>query len=327
METTPLISVIVPVYKVEKYLPKCVDSILNQTYENLEILLVDDGSPDSCGEICDRYGEKDKRVRVIHKKNGGLSSARNAGIDAAKGEYLGFVDSDDWIEPETYEEMLQMALGEQVKFVCAGRYDVSEETGEKTPGLCPQKSEVISAEEMIRRLFFFENCDSAAWDKLYHRSLFAGIRYPLGVHSEDTPTTYRLIEKAEKAAVLNKRVYNYLHRQNSITYSPVNSSTFDLEKHTETICPYISSQYPGLKNAARFLRVRGLRYSVLMVDLAPRDVREQYAEKIRFSRKELRKHFFYMLFCREMPTQEKVTNLLLSLNLYRGLRKLRHPRG
>lgn len=112
MLESPLISVIVPVYKVEEYLARCVDSILGQTYRNLEILLVDDGSPDRCGEICEEYAARDTRIRVIHKENGGLSSARNAAIDVAQGEYLGFVDSDDWIEPETYEALLEMALQE-----------------------------------------------------------------------------------------------------------------------------------------------------------------------------------------------------------------------
>ena len=105
----PKISVIVPVYKVEPYLRKCLDSIVGQTYQNLEIILVDDGSPDGCGAICDEYAAQDKRVRVIHKANGGVSSARNAGLTAATGEWIGWVDSDDWIEPDMYERMLELA--------------------------------------------------------------------------------------------------------------------------------------------------------------------------------------------------------------------------
>ena len=121
-----LISVIVPVYKVEAFLPKCVNSILNQTYKNLEILLVDDGSPDGSGALCDAYARQDSRVRVIHKKNGGLSDARNAGIEAAAGDYLAFVDSDDWLEPDTYEVMLSAAERHHTQLVCAGRYDEYE---------------------------------------------------------------------------------------------------------------------------------------------------------------------------------------------------------
>ena len=140
MDKKPLISVIVPVYKVEAYLGRCVESLLSQTYGNLEIILVDDGSPDNCGQICDTYAARDTRIRVIHKENGGLSSARNAGIDVARGEYLGFVDSDDWVDVHTYEWLLNMALEENVKLVCAGRYDYYSWSGEKRVGLCPPKA-------------------------------------------------------------------------------------------------------------------------------------------------------------------------------------------
>ena len=120
MNQNPRISVIVPVYNVEQYLPRCVESILAQTYENLEILLVDDGTKDNSGAICDAYARQDARVKAIHKKNGGLSSARNAGIDAATGEYLSFVDSDDWIEPDMYEKMMALMEKYGVRLVCAG---------------------------------------------------------------------------------------------------------------------------------------------------------------------------------------------------------------
>ena len=181
MNQSPRISVIVPVYNVEQYLPRCVESILAQTYENLEILLVDDGTKDNCGAICDAYARQDERVKVIHKENGGLSSARNAGIDVSTGEYFSFVDSDDWIEPDMYEKMMALTEKYGVRLVCAGRWDVSSETGEKTPGLCPPKEEVISGEALVRRIFHWENIDSAAWDKLYHKSLFLFFCYPLGV--------------------------------------------------------------------------------------------------------------------------------------------------
>ena len=176
-----LVSVIVPVYQVEKYLARCVDSILNQTYSRLEVILVDDGSRDASGRICDSYAAADPRVRVIHKENGGLSSALNAGIDIAQGDYLEFVDSDDWLEPEAVDILLNEAKTQGVKAVAAGRWDVSARTGEKKKGLCPPRREVISGQEMVRRIFRWENCDSSACDKLFHRSLFRAIRFPLGV--------------------------------------------------------------------------------------------------------------------------------------------------
>ena len=130
MQQDILVSVIIPVYNVEEYLARCVESVLNQTYQNLEVILVDDGAKDSSGAICDRFAEKDPRVRVIHKENGGLSSARNAGIDIATGAYLEFVDSDDWIEPDAVESLLSLALAENVELVLGGRWDVSAKTGE-----------------------------------------------------------------------------------------------------------------------------------------------------------------------------------------------------
>ena len=123
-----LVSVVVPVYKVEKYINKCIDSIINQTYKNLEIILVDDGSPDRCPQICDEYAKKDNRIKVIHKKNSGLGAARNTGIDAAKGEYIGFVDSDDWIMPNMYEEMVNCCENYQVP-ICECTISFIDENG------------------------------------------------------------------------------------------------------------------------------------------------------------------------------------------------------
>ena len=176
MEQT-VISVIVPIYKVEQYLRQCVDSILNQTHSALEVILVDDGSPDGSGKICDEYAARDSRVRVIHKKNGGLSDARNAGIDIAQGDYIAFVDSDDWLEPDTYESMLAAMEKYQAKLVCAGRFDNSDETGACTVGLCPEKEELLPAVPLVRKIFHWDHMDAASWDKLYARE---AEDFPLG---------------------------------------------------------------------------------------------------------------------------------------------------
>ena len=177
----PQISVIVPVYKVERYLRRCVQSILNQTHSNLEVILVDDGSPDGSGALCDEFAKQDSRVQVIHKDNGGLSDARNAGLSIARGDYVTFVDSDDWIEPDAYEAMLALAEESGAQLVCAGRYDEDETTGQITVGLCPEKRELISDKEALRRILRWDNMDSSACDKLYARALFRDIRYPVGL--------------------------------------------------------------------------------------------------------------------------------------------------
>ena len=324
MKQEPLISVIVPVYKVPQYLEQCVDSILCQTYENLEILLVDDGSPDHCGAICDGYARKDSRVRVIHKENGGLSSARNAGLDAARGDYVAFADSDDWVEPDAYRAMLELAQKYQVSLVCAGRYDYSEKRETRKPGLCPMREEVLSAEEMLGRLLIWDQCDSAAWDKLYARSLFEGIRYPLGKYYEDIGTTYLVVEKAEKVAMLPVPVYNYRHRSNSITMAPLTAKTFHMEQLTEVVCPNIVKKFPGLKRQAEFLRVRSLRYSVITGELSDPGSREPFRRQLARSRKELRSHTWFLLFSPLFSRTERMQNLALAWGLYGKIHSLRH---
>ena len=179
------ISVIVPVYKVEEYLCRCVDSIINQTYKNLEIILVDDGSPDSCGRICDEYAEKDSRIKVIHKENGGLSSARNAGLDIATGDYIGFVDSDDFIDAEMYSMLYEMIKNADVEISGVnGRSFVEEE--HLLPYIAGRKniSKEQSCEEAIKGLLL-RTFNSSVCSKLFLGSLFKSRRFEIGKLSED----------------------------------------------------------------------------------------------------------------------------------------------
>lgn len=324
MDVRPLISVIVPVYKVEEYLGRCVDSLLAQTYENLEIILVDDGSPDECGRICDDYVSRDPRVRVIHKENGGLSSARNAGIDAARGEYLGFVDSDDWVVPQTYEWLLGMALEEDVKLVCAGRYDVSSWTGAWNRGLCPVKREVISGEELAKRIFLWDNVDSAAWDKLYHRSLFDEIRYPLGVVSEDVPTTYRIALDAGKAGMLDQPVYCYFHRDGSITTAAFSAKALQPSSHTSGILNHIRREHPALLEYATSFHVSHLGYVCMIMEIAGKETLHQYAEAYKQKRRELRGFLPFILRSPLVKKKDRLTWLTICCGCYGSLRKLYH---
>ena len=324
MNQDVLISVIVPVYNVEAYLPRCVDSILAQTYENLEIILVDDGTRDASDKICDDYAARDPRIKVIHKKNGGLSSARNAGIDIARGEYLGFVDSDDWIEPEMYGHMLNLALKYDAPLVCAGRYDFSSRRGVRTVGLCPEKEEVITGMELLGRVFTWDHCDSAAWDKLYHRSLFREIRYPLGVFSEDVAMFYKLAELVDRAVMCDKPFYNYFHRPGSITTAKLSEKTFHFPNHTKEIYRYIRAHHPELESHARYLRVRGIVHAMMSIDLAGEENRETYGDIYRENKKELRTHVGFIVKCPFFSAKERRDYLALATGLYRGLRKLYH---
>lgn len=322
MKQDILVSVIVPVYNVEDYLGRCVDSILAQTYQNLEVILVDDGATDSSGKICDEYARKDSRVRVIHKENGGLSSARNAGIDAAAGEYLEFVDSDDWIEPDAVECMLSLAMEHQTELVAAGRYDVKAKTGVKKKGLCPTVTEVISAEEMLSRMFRWDNCDSAACDKLFHRRLFREIRFPYGVVCEDVPIMYKIVLDAGTVVMCDKPIYNYFHRPGSITFTAVSEKNFHFSQHTALILPYIQNNYPGLLQEAKYLRLRSLVYAVQSVDLASPSDQKKFAQLCRAERRALRAMTGFILTCPYLHRKERITDLLLAFGAYRSLRKV-----
>ncbi len=206
-----LISVIVPVYKVEEYLELCLDSIISQTYTNLEIILVDDGSPDNCGKICDEYAEKDPRIKVIHQENGGLSAARNAGLDIATGDYIGFVDSDDYIESNYYEELIKSIKNyNSEQAICGVRKFELESRAIFYGNKCLSKDDYLK--ELLK-----EDVASYTWNKLYKKELFDGIMFPVGELFEDIKTLHLLGEKTNYVSFTDKSFYNYRIRENSIT--------------------------------------------------------------------------------------------------------------
>lgn len=211
------VSVIIPVYKVEKYLKRCIESVVNQSYKNIEIILVNDGSPDKCGEICDSYARIDSRIKVIHKENGGLSSARNAGLDIASGEYIMFVDSDDWIEENSLEKLdkyMNMSydiINFKFSFVKEGSKNIIElQSDIKESYEC----DLIS---YIDKLFSGE-LDFFIWNKLYKKGLFNEVKFPEGRNYEDLATIYKLYFKAKNIIVTDYSLYKYwLGNLNSIT--------------------------------------------------------------------------------------------------------------
>lgn len=325
MERSPLVTIIVPVYNVAPYLERCVDSLIAQTWRKLEILLVDDGSTDGSGSICDRYAEADSRIRVIHKENGGLSSARNAGLDAAAGDCIGFVDSDDWIAPDMYARMLALMGKYDAQMVCAGRYDVDEKTGEKTVGLCPAKEECITGEELAGRIFLWDGCDSSACDKLYRRELLQFFRYPEGKVCEDVPVTYRLALNAQRAVLCDKPLYYYFHRSGSISKGfVISEKTFHYSQHTAEIYPFIRKNHPAIAPQARYLRVHSLYHILLLLSQSDPETRRRFSREYNHARWELAKHLPFFFTCPWLTMQERVTNLLLVLGLYRLLRPLFH---
>ena len=218
--------------------------------------------------------------------------------------------------------MLSLALNHQVELVVGGRWDVSAKSGNKKRGICPRCQEVISGEELVSRIFRWDNCDSSACDKLFHRRLFREIRFPHGVVCEDVPIMYKIVLDAGRAALLDKAIYNYFHRSGSISYTGISEKTFHFPQHTEVIFPYILENCPKLKKEAKYLRVRSLVYAVQSVDLAlPRD-RKAFQETARKCRKDLRSHIGFILTDPLFGWKEKIKNLMLALGLYGGLRKI-----
>lgn len=226
META--ISVIVPVYRVEKYLPACIDSILNQTFTDFELILVDDGSPDRCPEICDETAKRDARVRVIHQANAGLSAARNAGIEAAHGAWLSFVDSDDYIAPQFYEKLYQTAQRTDADCVMCSVQNVDESGKPIDSALMRMADEVKTGREVLRKIGRDDVTPYlTAWNKLYRRKLFNTLRYPAGRQNEDIFVFAELFCQVQRAACVAEPLYFYRKRIDSIMNSAVTLRNLD----------------------------------------------------------------------------------------------------
>ena len=248
LNNNPLISVVVPIYNVEKYLRRCVESIRCQTYSNLEIILVDDGSPDSCGKICDAYRNTDNRIKVIHKKNGGLSDARNVGIKIAQGEYITCIDSDDFISP-FFIDNLWTAIQES-KCEIATSWFVDYYEGDditESKKLDINDVQVLNKEEFYKKLLYQDGVEISAWGKLYKAELFKGVEYPTGKLYEDIPTTYLLVEKVTKIAVIPNIDYFYFQRKTSIAQANFSLQKMDAINHMNDFRNFITVNYPLLK--------------------------------------------------------------------------------
>lgn len=228
MKKETLLSVIVPVYKVEEYLTKCLDSIINQTYKNLEIILVDDGSPDACPQICDEYAKKDKRIKVIHKQNGGVSSARNMGLDVAKGEFITFVDSDDWIDDTMYEKMMKKQAEEDLDLILV-RYK-SLENGtitnvreEQLDDFCKENNlkyliNIFTKSKKEKNILFtYDYIMGSIWRMVFRKSSIGNIRFDSNIKiMEDCVFLFQLILKHKiRSGFVDEYLYNYIIRDSS----------------------------------------------------------------------------------------------------------------
>lgn len=277
-----LISVIVPVYNVEKYIGKCIDSIIAQTYDNLEIIIVDDGSADSCPQICDEYAVKDSRIKVIHKANGGLSDARNAGIDASCGDYIGFVDSDDCIEPDMYEKLYNALVSGNADMAVSNFTYVDDGYNpiEERNALMPVKDEVISAKEALGRTLKEKGWYYVtAWNKLYKRALFDEVRFPVGRIHEDEFIVHRIYGSADRVACVSDSCYLYVQRSGSIMKTKYSIKNLDGIKALEERFDYCMDNQMDDYAAELTQRIYGMLLDAdIKLDMHDEDNKRKYSE-------------------------------------------------
>jgi len=240
----PEVSIIVPVYNVERYLKRCINSILSQTLKNIEIILINDGSTDNSGNICNEYADVDKRIRVIHKENGGLSSARNAGIKISLGRYLGFVDSDDYINPNMYKNLYELCIQNDSDIgVCRFGREIN---GKMVIEVKEEKVIKLDNVEAMRQLFRGELYRFSVCNKLFEKSCFKNIMFPEGRIHEDLSTSYKLFSNAKKVVYTSDTGYIYVKRDGSILTSTFNEKRLDAFLGWEEIIPFMTKHYPEL---------------------------------------------------------------------------------
>lgn len=244
------ISAIVPVYKVEAFLDRCVQSIADQSYKNLEIILVDDGSPDNCPAICDAWAEKDSRVKVIHKKNGGLSDARNAGMAVATGELMGFVDSDDWIAPDMYQHLHDL-LDANGSDIAACGVEMIWEDGTPSRILTKSGCCVLDQEEAMRAIIEESWLKQPVWYKLYKTALIRDIPFPVGKYHEDVFWSYQAVARAQKVSVSDKTGYYYFQRSGSIMGESYSLKRLDAVEAKERRISFVHEHFPVLESPAQ----------------------------------------------------------------------------
>lgn len=309
MNMNEKISVVIPIYKVEKYLKKCIDSIINQTYSNLEIILVDDGSPDKCPQICDEYSQKDSRIKVIHKKNGGLSDARNYGIKVSTGRWITFIDSDDYVSND-YIEYLYKLLKENksdISIVLPYEFSNYEKINIKN------EREIINVYDSRQGLIIMlyqKKFDTSAWGKLYKKELFNDIEFPCGKLYEDISTIYKAILKSDKIVYSNQKKYYYLKRNDSIMGQTFNVKDMDYVYQAEDMYDNIQKLKDEELISAAKCRVLNANFSILL--RAKKTKSKKYIDLIR---KSIKKNTSEVLYNKNCRLKTKIAIILVYLGV------------
>ena len=314
-----MISIIIPIYNVEKYLSKCIESLVGQTYKDIEIILINDGSPDHCLSICEQYSKKDNRIIVIDQENKGVSAARNAGLKMAKGEYIGFVDPDDWIAPEMYESM-HSAMKETNADLCICGYDYYDEHGkvDENRRYNTKENETITQKDVIYRFSDMPpTIRHGVVNKLFKNELLNGQMFKEGLHSsEDVFFLNEYVQKIQNAVVVHQPYYKNLVRQGSATHGglSINSLADSFEAHERMYLDSIR-RYPELKNhaAAFLLDVCTLKYNEAKEKWVKMEENEKKSakEKLKIMLKFIKKYALYSILDKEIYWKTRVMYLIL----------------
>lgn len=246
-----LISVIIPVYNVKAYLENCINSVINQTYKKIEIIIVDDGSTDGSSQLCDQLAKKDSRIKVFHKKNGGLSDARNYGIDKAIGNFITFIDSDDVVSENLIAHLFSLSKRNNADIsICNPIHIFTNKIQQNYDFQDPTKIRVLTPTQALNLMFYQNDFLVSAWGKLYRKSLFKDIKFPVGMLFEDIAIMYKLFFSSNKLVYSNAKYYGYFHRENSITTQSFSEKDFDILKICKSLDSF-SKKHPELKDSIR----------------------------------------------------------------------------
>lgn len=316
MDKNDLISVIVPLYNTSNYMDDCIKSICHQTYINIEILLIDDGSTDDTGIKINEWRKRDNRIQVYHKKNGGLSDARNYGIEKASGKYITFIDSDDYVADEMIAYLHDLIVKYSTDISLCTHTVIS---GNKKIINGDNNTECLNDKEAIERMLYHNVIDTSAWAKLYDISLFKKIRFPKGKLFEDIATTYKLFIKAQRIACGYKDLYFYIIRNNSITTSKYSRKKLDLIEMTDQMADEVLEKYPDLISATMRRRLYA-RFSTLNQMIFCNPIPSESEDIVLF----IKKYRTKVLLDFKAPFRDKVAIIALSVNLkiYKKIWKL-----
>ena len=299
------VSIIIPVYNVEKYLPRCMESVMNQTYENIEVILVDDGAKDNSGKLCDDYGKSDSRIKVIHKENEGLSSARNEGIERATGEAILFLDSDDYLSKECVFRMISNMQKYNADVVIVQMKYISEDVNEESADTVKEEIKIMNSECAIEKSLYQKSYTCCAPAKLFRKEVIGNIRFPIGRISEDLATCHLFLNNATNIIYTN--YYGYYYRQHATSIMHVfNYKRLDALEWTDSIEYFCKINYPNIMNAAY---CRSFNVAVhLLLDLPDQgEIHDKYFDVIW---ERVKKTRMKVIFDKKARIREKVAALL-----------------